>query len=270
MKLSRLIPALAFAACLNVQAADNTQKITTLVKVDNFDVTNMHMAIFAAQNPAGDDPEHQIALLNELVNTFMVANSAEGRELANNAEIASAIAVANARLIAQALVRDHLANAEVSDAQVEAAYKAKYEGVSGQEFKARHILLETEDEAKAVIGELDGGADFAELAKAKSTGPSGAVGGDLGWFSPDQMVQPFSEALATMQNGKHSSAPVKTQFGWHVILREDSREVPAPALAEVRDELLKQIRTESLGALIRDIRERTKIEVVESDAQVAE
>jgi len=264
MKLTRLIGALALCTSLAAFAAEDEQTPTTLVKIDDFDVTNLHFAIFSAQNrPAGNDPQQQIALLNELVNTFMVANSAEGRAIAKQQEIAAAMEVANARLVAQALIRDHLENAQIGDQQIEAAYKAKYQDKPSLEFKARHILLESEDDAKAVIAELDQGGDFAELAKSKSTGPSKTVGGDLGWFTPDQMVSAFSDALVKLEDGKYSSAPVQTQFGWHVILREESRQAPTPPLENVRDELLKQLRTQSLATFIRSLRDKSNIQVMD-------
>ena len=101
-----------------------------------------------------------------------------------------------------------------------------------KEFKARHILVETQSEANSIVAELEGGANFAELAKTKSTGPSGPNGGDLGWFSPNQMVQPFSQAVAALEDGAFSKTPVQTQFGWHVILREDSREATPPTFGK--------------------------------------
>lgn len=260
------------ALCMPLIAnAETEQKPTTLVMVDDFAVTNMHFAVFSAQNPGNaDNPKKQIALLNELVNTYMVANSPEGKALADNPEIAAALSVSRARLIAQAVIHDYLDNAEISQDALQALYEKEYGNTPGVELKARHILLETEDEAKAVIAELDKGGDFAKLAKEKSTGPSSSVGGDLGWFEPGQMVGAFSEALLKMQNGSYSKAPVKTQFGWHVILREDSRDVPAPSLDTVRAELEKKLRTQSLSEFVRGIQDNTKIEVVSGGAKVAE
>jgi peptidyl-prolyl cis-trans isomerase C len=261
----------ALALCTPLLAhAEAPQEPTPLVMVDDFTVTNLHYAIFSSQS--GDkgeaNPQKQIALLNELVNIYMVANSEAGKNLAQHPEIAAAISVSNARLIAQALIREQLENAVIAEDAVQAAYKEKYADMPNQEFKAAHILLETEDEAKAVIAELAKGADFAELAKKKSKGPSGSAGGDLGWFSPSQMVAPFSKAVSAMQNGKFSDAPVQTQFGWHVIQRVDSRDLPTPALEDVREELEKQLRTAQLSNFIRDLRDSTKIEVISGEAKV--
>lgn len=270
MNLRKICGLLALCMPLAAQAQQADTPVP-LVMVDDFAVTNLHYAIFSSQSGDKDganDPQKQIALLNELVNVYMVANSEAGRKLAQHPEIAAAISVSNARLIAQALIRDQLENAKIADEQLEAAYKSKYAGAPTQELKASHILLGTEDEAKAVINELSAGADFAELAREKSIGPSKNVGGDLGWFSPKQMVAPFSEAVKAMQNGKFSDSPVKTQFGWHVIQRTDARELPIPSLEDVRKELEKQLRTASLSKFVSELRNSTNIEVIKDDIEV--
>lgn len=269
MNLRRICSALLVCAPLTV-AAETNQAVTPLVTIDDFAVTNMHYAVFASQNnsQSDGDPEKQIELLNELVNIFMVANSAEGKKLASHPEIEAAIAVSNARLVAQALIRDKLESAQVSDAEVEAAYQSKYAGIPNQEFKAAHILLETEEEAKAVIEALQQGGNFTELAKEKSIGPSKSVGGDLGWFSPSQMVAPFSKAVSAMDDGSFSQTPVQTKFGWHVIQRNESRNLPTPSMQDVRAELEKELRTAKLTSFIRNLRDSSKIEVISGDAEV--
>ena len=245
------------------------EPIVPLVRIDDFNLTNMHFSIFVAQH--GDKAQgqaQQIRLLNELVNTFMVANSPKGRELAKNPELKAAMEVANARLLARAVIRDVMDHTEIGDAEIDKAYQEKYVANKRHEYKARHILLKTEDDAKAVIQELQQGADFQKLAKEKSTGPSASAGGDLGWFTPDSMVKPFANAVVAMQNGEYSKAPVKTQFGWHVILREDSRELPTPPLDEVKDEIVDELKTEKLSAYIQSLRDKADIEVIGADAKV--
>ncbi|MGA0960296.1 MAG: peptidylprolyl isomerase, partial [Sedimenticolaceae bacterium] len=181
-----------------------------IVEVDNFNLNTMHFAYFAAKQTPDGEPsaEQQIKLLNELVNTFILSNSAEGQALAQQPDLAAAIEVSRARLITQALIENTLENSPVTDDEINAVYDEKYAGKTKQEFKARHILVKTEDEAKALIKQLDGGADFAQLAKEHSTGPSSSAGGDLGWFEKDMMVKPFADAVASMSNGTHSGSPV--------------------------------------------------------------
>ena len=126
---------------------------------------------------------------------------------------------------------------------------------------ARHILVETEDEAKALIVALDGGADFAELAKEKSTGPSGPNGGELGWFGLGMMVAPFEEAVLDMEAGQ-ISAPVQTQFGWHVLTLNEKRNKPAPALEVVMGEIMQVLQSEALEAVISGLHENASVETM--------
>ncbi len=152
--------------------------------------------------------------------------------------------------MASAVVAKFLETA-VSEDAIKAAYEEKFAGAdSGVEYKASHILVETEEEARKLIAELDGGADFATLARDHSTGPSGPNGGDLGWFGPGMMVKPFEEAVATLEPGGYTKDPVKTQFGWHVVLLVETRAKEAPALEAVRDELIVELQNAAVEAHI--------------------
>ena len=122
------------------------------------------------------------------------------------------------------------------------------------QYKARHILLESQGAAVEVIGELDMGADFEETAKSRSTGPSGPNGGDLGWFSPNQMVASFSEAVQALEDGKYTVDPVQTEFGWHVILREESRAAEAPTLDSSREVIVQGIQQSKFQAYLEGLR----------------
>ncbi|MDX1710874.1 MAG: peptidylprolyl isomerase [Rhodovibrionaceae bacterium] len=130
------------------------------------------------------------------------------------------------------------------------------------EIKARHILVETKEEAEAVVEELDGGADFAELAKERSIGPSSAQGGDLGWFGEGRMVEDFSEAAFTLEAGEYTEVPVETQFGWHVILVEDRRMIEPASFDEMEEELRQTIAREAVETLVSDLRDEAEIEVL--------
>lgn len=251
-----------FAAIL-LSSSALAEEPKVIVEVDNFNLNTMHFAYFAAKQTPDGEPsaEQQIKMLNELVNTFILSNSAEGQALAQQPDLAAAIDVSRSRLITQALIENTLENSPVSDDEIQAIYDEQYAGKTKQEFKARHILVKTEDEAKALIKQLDDGADFAQLAKEHSTGPSSSAGGDLGWFEKDMMVKPFADAVASMSNSTHSSSPVKTQFGWHIILREDAKDLGAVELAQVKDDIISSLRTQKLRALINKLRENAKVEV---------
>lgn len=264
--LKKLLISAALCLPLGAYAAEEN-KVIDLVKVGDVAVTNLHFAIFNSQNQNNADIQNQAAMLEELVSTFMLANSAEGKKLAQHPEIAAAMKVNNARLVAQTLVNDRLSNVKVSDKEVKALYDKHHAKGPSVEYKARHILLKDQATADAMIAELKGGADFAKLAKQKSTGPSKSVGGDLGWFGAEQMVKPFADAVAKLKNGEYSKAPVQTQFGWHVILREDSKKVPVPKLADVKGELSNIIKRQKLAEFIRSVRDKTKIEILAEKAK---
>lgn len=142
-------------------------------------------------------------------------------------------------LLTQADVQNFVKANPVTDAEIKAEYDSKVAGENGTEYKARHILVKTEDEAKKIIVELNKGGDFAKLANKNSLDAKESQnGGDLGWFVAGQMVAPFSEAVVKLQKGKYTEAPVKTQFGYHIILREDSRAQTPPSLDSVKEQLI--------------------------------
>ncbi len=148
---------------------------------------------------------------------------------------------------------------DISDEDIEAAYTDQYvNGEPEKEYNASHILVETEDEAKEIIAMLEGGSDFAELAKEKSTGPSGPGGGELGWFSTGRMVPEFEAAVLALEDGQ-VSAPVQTQFGWHVIKRNETRSKSAPNLEAVRDDIENDLRSQAIDAAIAETTESAEI-----------
>jgi peptidyl-prolyl cis-trans isomerase C len=134
------------------------------------------------------------------------------------------------------------------------------------EVRARHILVETEDEAKAIIEQLNDGADFAELAQQESTGPSAANGGDLGFFSKEQMVTPFAEAAFAMETGEISE-PVKTRFGWHVIKVEEKRDREPPKFADIKEQLKSSLIRQQLQTRMTELRDAANVEVLDESLQ---
>lgn len=176
-------------------------------------------------------------VLDEALKLIAIAEDARSKGLHQSPEVAARIELQAMNVLAQARIGELVDNATLDDAALQAAYQEQYVSEPKKEFKASHILLKTEEEAQEVIKELEGGADFAELAKSKSIGPSAANGGDLGWFARDAMVKPFADAVATMESGKYSELPVQTQFGYHVILSEGTRMAPPPAFESVQESL---------------------------------
>ncbi|WP_339642030.1 peptidylprolyl isomerase [Jannaschia helgolandensis] len=219
---------------------------TVLATVNGTDVTLGHVIALRERLPAQfqqlDDATLYQGMLDQVIQQQVLADAAtpsKATEIGKENEVRAYLA---SREI------DRLSSEPVSDEALQAAYDAEYGNMEAQpEFNASHILVETEEEAQALIEALDGGADFAELAQEKSTGPSGPNGGQLGWFGPGMMVPEFENAVAGMEPGE-VSAPVQTQFGWHVIKLNETRDQDVPELDEVRAELEAMVRNAAVEA----------------------
>lgn len=167
------------------------------------------------------------------------------------------------RALRAAEMIERLAGAEIAEAEIEAVYQEQYANQEPrQEINASHILVETEEEAQELVTLLAGGADFAELARERSTGPSGPNGGQLGWFSRGQMVEPFEVAAFALEPGTVSD-PVQTQFGWHVIRLNETRLAEVPPLADVREELVAELRQQKLSEQIESLTSAAEVEEAE-------
>ncbi|MET0002670.1 MAG: peptidylprolyl isomerase [Candidatus Thiodiazotropha sp.] len=218
---------------------------------------------------AQNSPEMQMSVLNELSNIVIVAQDAEKQGILKRPEVAASVDLLKAKLLTQIAIQDFASNHEPSEEDIQKAYQEDYAGQSGNEYKARHILVKEQDEATALIEKLDGGADFAELAVEHSTGPTGKNGGDLGWFDVAQMVKPFGDALKTLEKGKYSAAPVETQFGWHVILLEDTRVSEAPSLDSVKGKIVNKLKQVALSDYMQGLRDSSKLVFNEKNAKPA-
>jgi peptidyl-prolyl cis-trans isomerase C len=209
--------------------------------------------------------DYLITFVGDMV---LVSKAAEAKKLGDGDDFKRKLAYARTKLLMETLLAS-----EAKAAVNEAAMKKVYDEAIGQmkkepEVRARHILVETEDEAKAVIADLKKGADFAELAKTKSKDPGSADGGDLGYFTKDQMVPEFSEVAFKLDKGQLSD-PVKSQFGWHVIKVEDKREREPPEFDKVKDQLESYLVRRSQADLITKLRAEGKIERVGAPAAPA-
>ncbi|WP_417828379.1 peptidylprolyl isomerase [Thalassospira sp.] len=193
-------------------------------------------------------------LLTREINQRLLMDAGREAGLADDEEVKAQLAELERRLIAETYL-DRALNDAITDDAVNAKYEEFLETNEPEpQVHARHILLESEEDAKAIIAELDDGADFAELAKEKSTGPSGPNGGDLGFFNRADMVAPFADAAFAMEAGTYSSEPVQTQFGWHVIKVEEVKEGTQPSLDEVRQQLVAEITRDAFNELVEGLR----------------
>lgn len=188
------------------------------------------------QKPLAQISEQETEMVKkEFTDIYLLTTTSRAKELEKDDVIKAQIELQYRGVLAQAVMSDWLQNNPASEQEIQEAYAADTLLAPDLQFKARHILVETQGAAADLISQLDAGANFEELAKEHSTGPSAPSGGDLGWFAPNQMVKPFADAVAALENGAYTEEPVQSEFGWHVILREDSRNNEPPPLDSVRD-----------------------------------
>ena len=202
-------------------------------------------------------------LIEQLVNIKLVALAAQDAGLGDDDEVLRRTELRKLDIMRDVYLERFLGE-QLTDEKLQARYQSFSESTPPvAEVHARHILLESEADAREVIVALEDGADFAELAQSRSTGPSAASGGDLGYFTQEQMVPEFATAAFAMTPGNHSAEPVQSQFGWHVIKVEDRRDKPAPAFAEVEEELRRELSREVVSAKIAELREGAEIDIVD-------
>lgn len=208
-------------------------------------------------------------LLNRVIDARLLAEEADRVDLDEAPEVQPALAQARAQVL-----RDALVERRVQEGTTEEKLRARYEELKEsedfqrQEVRARHILLPTEEEAQDVIEQLEGGGDFAELAQEESTGPSAEQGGDLGYFTREQMVPEFAEVAFDLETGEVTDEPVQTQFGWHVIKALDKRS-REPSFEEMEPQLRQDLAREIVTALVTDLREDAEIERFSMDGSPA-
>jgi len=207
-------------------------------------------------------------LVDELIQRELLTQEAHQKNLDKTPDFIERLAEIKNSLLSQVALQDYLKNNPVTDEEIKAEYDSKMANL-GSEYKARHILVKTEAEAKKLIAELEKGADFGALAKKHSIDPAGAEGGDLGWFTADRMVAPFSQAVIALENGKFTKQPVQTQFGWHVILREDSRALTPPPLDAVKEQIRPLLQRQKVQAKLESLRKAAQIEILLPPAAAA-
>ncbi|GAB4361274.1 MAG: peptidylprolyl isomerase [Methylohalobius crimeensis] len=217
-------------------------------------------------NPrAGADlPEDK--LVEELVDRELLKQEALQKQLPRQPEVAERIRYTQRAVLSQANVEDYLNNHPITEEQLQAEYDRLVGAMKKSEYQARHVLVKTEDAAKKIIERLKAGEDFAKLAEENSIGPSAKKGGDLGWFVPERMVEPFSEAVIALENGKYTEEPVQTQFGWHVILREDSREKTPPPFEQVKPQIEMMLKRQMIQEHVDELKQKAEIKLLTAKA----
>jgi peptidyl-prolyl cis-trans isomerase C len=273
LQKAALAGAISLAMAFPAAAQDETAPVTAetvVATVNGTEITVGHMLVLRARLPQQYQtlPEQVLfdGILDQLVQQEILRGTSDGpskvgRLIMDNEE--------------RALLATEAAQAIAAERVTEEAIQAAYDETFGAaepetEYNASHILVETEEAAQALVEELAAGADFVELARERSTGPSGPNGGNLGWFGAGMMVAPFEEAVMALAPGEISQ-PVETQFGWHVIILNEVREAAVPALEEVRADLAQQLEQDALQEAIAQLQESaniSRIETGEIDASV--
>lgn len=240
-----------------------------LAKVNGAEIKKSDVALaeeelgpsLAQMDPATKDDN----VLSFLIDMKIVAKAAEDKKVADSEEFKKRMAFARSRLLMDNLLAQEGKAATTPDAMKKVYEEASKQITGEQEVRARHILVETEDEAKAVKAELDKGADFAELAKKKSKDPGSADGGDLGFFTKEQMVPEFSTVAFALEPGKISD-PVKSQFGWHIIKVEEKRSRKAPDFEQVKPQIEQYVTRKAQADYVSKLRAEAKVERMDQPA----
>lgn len=248
------------------QAAPQSQELPDPVATVNGEPISKAMyKIYAEQRKSRlgniDNPAARQALTEELITQELLVQEADKQNLAQDPEVALQLELVRRNLLATAAVRKKLKEYQPSEEDIQKEYENVAKAMQGTEYKASHILVDSEDEAKEIIQKLNEGADFAELAKKHSKDSSASRGGDLGWFTEDLMVKPFGDAVSNLKKGEYSKTPVQTQFGWHVIKLEDTRQGTPPSLEQLRPQLTQSLKGRVIQDYLKALREKAEIEI---------
>ena len=206
-----------------------------------------------------DTPQLKQSVRESLIHRELIIQEALKKGLDKNPDVATQIDMAKQDVLVNAFVQDYLKNTPVNDDALKAEYEKIKTQMGDKEYKARHILVEKEAEAKDIIAQIKKGAKFEKLAE-KSKDPSKSSGGDLGWSPANAYVKPFAEAMTALKKGEYTKEPVQSQFGWHVIRLDDVRPIPVPPFEQVKPQLAQRMQQQAVEKAITDLKAKAKIE----------
>ena len=264
-KLTQIAAVLFIGASLGFPAiAAKAEKTPgTFVKVNGASVSKKLADVFIAEQTAKgapDSPELRNAVREELIRRELLVQEAKKAGLDKKTDISAQVEMARQAVLIRSYVQQYIDKNPIQDKQLQSEYDKIKAQVGDTEYKSRHVLVKEESEAQALIGELKKGAKFEELAKQSTDPGSKDKGGDLGWSVPSSYVKEFGEALMTLEKGKFTETPVKTQFGYHVILLEDSRPASFPSFEELKPRLLQQAQQQQITQMVDNLRAKAKVE----------
>jgi peptidyl-prolyl cis-trans isomerase C len=204
-------------------------------------------------------PEERAAVVNDVIGLQLLAQQADKEGLTSSRTLAAQLELQRLRMVANAMANDYIERNPPSEGDIQAIYDENLERLSGQQYKARHILVTSREEAESVISQLRQGAEFIDLAQERAEGPTGPNGGALDWFTLDSMPPAFAEAVRGMTAGSYTMEPVETEFGFHVILLEETRKQEPPAVADIRNDLVSAAQRKLLDDYIKTLREAATV-----------
>jgi peptidyl-prolyl cis-trans isomerase C len=249
----------ASAAAKGKSSAAGARVVVNGVTIPQNRIDAMSKELTAQGQP--DTPERQQAVKDELVNREILAQAAVKRGLDKNADVQAQMDMARQAVLVRALFESEIKANPITDADLQKQYDQFKGSMGSTEYKVSHILVDKEEDARAIIDQLGKGGDFAKLAKEKSKDPgSKDNGGDLDWGPATRYVKPFADAVTTQAKGKTSAAPVKTDFGYHVIRVDDSRPLKVPEFAELKDQFRQRAQQQQIQKMVMDLRSKAKVE----------
>lgn len=257
-------------APMQVSAQDSTDKV--ILKFDGVEIRQSDFDLFQELDPQFEQlqgEQKRLAILSALIDVKSLAKKAVSEKMDEDEAFQKRQALLNERSLHNAYFQKNVIEM-ISDEDIKARFEKEISAVEPeQELRARHILVKTAEEANAIVAELDGGADFVELAKTKSTGPSGPQGGDLGFFGKGQMVPPFEAAAFELEPGAYTKTPVQTQFGFHVIKLEEKRDRPLPKFEDVQDQMRQVVLRERYLETVKEARSVSDFEILDEELKAS-
>jgi peptidyl-prolyl cis-trans isomerase C len=257
--MKHVLTAVALATSLAAPAWAQNLAIVNGKPVPSARLNALATQVERSGRPVDDATKAQ--LKEEIIAREIFAQEAEKRGIKASADYRQQVELAAQTILIRELFADYQRKNPVTDADIKAEYDKFAAANGGQEFRARHILVEKEDEAKALIEQIKKGGNFEDLAKKASKDPgSGANGGDLDWANASSFVPEFSQAMVKLTKGQMTDAPVKSQFGWHIIRVDDVRQAQLPAMEELKPQITQQLTQQKLGKYQEDLRTKAKVQ----------
>jgi peptidyl-prolyl cis-trans isomerase C len=257
-----IFAAMAILSALAVNPAYADDKSAAMVNGVSIPQSRVDMRVkIATSQGQPDTPELRKAIRDDLISLEVLSQEAKKKGLDKDPEVIQQTELADQSVLVSAFVQDYAKTHQISEDQLQQEYDKLKVNLGTKEYKASHILVDSEDEAKAIIKQLNKKGNFAKIAKAKSKDAGSAdKGGELDWAVPSNFVAPFANALLSLKKGQYTKEPVKSQFGWHIIKLDDVRDLKMPTFEELKPQIMQRLQQQSIQEYVADLRSKAKIE----------